>query len=78
MKYGETYAKEACTFIYKKAYWNGYYTNDEGDGLWHAGKWIEGADDFSVRNCSNEKNAKTKIRKFVEKIEKNHGNDEQQ
>lgn len=75
MKYGETYTatkrnivtREVLTYTatYKFASWNGYYTNNEGDGLWNGVRQILGTCDFTVRGCSSEKTAKAKIRKYV-------------
>ncbi len=55
------------TATYKRAEWNGYHTDNEGDGLWAGDKQIIGTCDFSVRGCRTEKAAKAKIRNHVNK-----------
>ena len=75
MKYGENYKitlkdimtgeRYPSTAIYKRVEWNGYHTNDQGDGLWYGVHQIIGTCDFTVRGCKTEKSAKAKIRKYV-------------
>lgn len=75
MKYGEKYTVTKQNFItkeilrhtgtYRYTNWNGYYTNNEGDGLWTGTRQILGTCDFTVRGCNSEKTAKAKIRKYV-------------
>lgn len=75
MKYGEKYEtkfvnritgeKTPYTATYKRVEWQGYHTNNEGDGLWYGDKQLEGTCQFSVRGCQTEKAAKAKIRKYV-------------
>ena len=75
MKYGDKYTATKKnimtgeilhhTATYRYTNWNGYYTNNEGDGLWSNVRQILGTCDFTVRGCSTEKTAKAKIRKYV-------------
>ena len=76
MKYGEEYKSEVVntltkesygmwTFTYKRAAWDGWHTNDEGEGLWCGDKQMIGTCDFSVAGCKTEKAAKAKIRNYV-------------
>lgn len=76
MQYGEKYEFEmvnsftnepigTSTFTYKRAEWNGWHTDDIGDGLWFGHKQVLGTCDFSVAGCATEKAAKAKIRKHV-------------
>lgn len=75
MKYGEmrdvTYRDimHRYTFTAKEAYkyasWNGWHTNNSGDGLWIGDKQIEGTCQFTVRGCQTEKAAIAKIRKYA-------------
>ena len=76
MKYGEEFKSEVVntltkesygmwTFTYKRAEWDGWHTNDEGEGLWCGDKQMIGTCDFSVAGCKTEKAAKAKIRNYV-------------
>jgi alpha-glucuronidase len=76
MKYGDTYKQHIVnritgekygpyTAAYKRADWNAYHTNNEGEGLWYGDKQIEGTCQFTVSGCETEKAAKAKIRKHV-------------
>lgn len=76
MKYGDEFesrminnlTKESygtCTVTYKRAEWNGYHTDNLGDGLWMGDKQILGTCQFSVAGCKTEKAAIAKIRNYV-------------
>ena len=62
MKYGE---HGVWKFVYKRTEWNGWHTNNDGEGLWCGDKQIIGTCDFSVAGCKTEKAAKAKIRNYV-------------
>ena len=53
MKYGETYESEVINtmtkeshgvwkFVYKRTEWNGWHTNNDGEGLWCGDKQMIG------------------------------------
>lgn len=75
MKYGDlcetflvnrfTKERHPYTYVYRYAEWNGYHTNNRGDGLWCGMKQIIGTCDFTVAGCKTEKAAKAKIRNYV-------------
>lgn len=78
MKYGEKYQSKVVdrltkeshgmwTFTYRRAEWNGWHTNDTGEGLWCGDKQMLGTCQFSVTGCQTEKTAKAKIRNYVKK-----------
>lgn len=78
MKYGETYESEVINtmtkeshgvwkFVYKRTEWNGWHTNNDGEGLWCGDKQMIGTCDFNVKGCKTEKAAKAKIRNYVKK-----------
>lgn len=75
MKYGDEFTvilrdritgeRIPCSTMYKRTAWEGYHTNDLGDGLWYENKQIIGTCDFTVRGCKTEKSAKAKIRNYI-------------
>lgn len=82
MKFGEKYSATLrnaitgetmpVTATYKRIFWNGYHTNDGGDGLWFKDRQLLGTCQFTVRGCKTEKTAKAKIRKYIMKGEMNY------
>jgi len=52
-------------YTYRYTSWQGYHTNNEGDGLWCEDRQILGTCQFTVRGCQTEKAAKAKIRRWV-------------
>ena len=74
IKYGEKYQSTLInritgeriptTLTYKYVEWNGYHTDNEGNGLWADDQQLYGTLDFSVAGCSTEKAAKDKIRRW--------------
>ena len=48
--------------VYKRASWQEWHTNDEGDGLWRGDRQLAGTCDFTVRGCKTEKAAIAKVR----------------
>lgn len=77
MKFGDQYETELVSVITKKSFkvtrtykrvdWNGWHTNDEGDGLWCGDKQMLGTCQFSVSGCRTEKAAKAKVREYAKR-----------
>ena len=76
MKYGEVYEimatdwagrKYRDKFIYLRAEWHEYHTNNYGEGLWRGDRQLLGTCQFTVVGCQTEKAAKAKIRNLVKK-----------
>lgn len=78
MRFGDKYETELVsritkksfgkvTHIYKRTEWNGWHTNDEGDGLWCGDKQMLGTCQFSVSGCKTEKAAKAKVREYAKR-----------
>jgi hypothetical protein len=77
MKFGERYETELvsritkksfkATHIHKRTEWNGWHTNNEGEGLWNGDRQILGTSQFSVAGCTTEKAAKAKVREYAKR-----------
>lgn len=62
---GETHES---AYVYKRARWQDWHTDREGDGLWHGDKQIVGLCQFTVRGCKTQKAANAKVRNAAKQM----------